>query len=112
MSVEDFIIKERFGEVSYLEFNNSKEMNLTNRLSLTFKREKDLEILGLSEGAKWTEIQDAFDKLSNEYDPNNNDDLDFFVEEFEKINKAYENLKDNYEENEQSRNDKKIFKQK
>ena len=68
---------------------------------------KDLEILGLSEGAKWTEIQDAFDKLSNEYDPNNNDDLDFFVEEFEKINKAYENLKDNYEENEQSRNDKK-----
>ena len=68
---------------------------------------KDLEILGLSEGAKWTEIQDAFDKLSNEYDPNNNDDLDFFVEEFEKINKAYENLKDNYEENEQTRNDKK-----
>ena len=63
---------------------------------------KDLEILGLSEGAKWTEIQDAFDKLSNEYDPNNNDDLDFFVEEFEKINKAYENLKDNYEENEQA----------
>ena len=25
LSVEDFIIKERFGEVSYLEFNNSKK---------------------------------------------------------------------------------------
>ena len=25
LSVDDFIIKERFGEVSYLEFNNSKK---------------------------------------------------------------------------------------
>ena len=69
---------------------------------------KDLEILGLSEGAKWIEIQDAFDKLSNEYDPKNNDDLDFFVEEFEKINKAYENLKNNYKEDEKSQIDKKF----
>ena len=68
---------------------------------------EDLEILGLSEGAKWIEIQDAFDKLSNEYDPKNNDDLDFFVEEFEKINRAYENLKNNYKEDEQSQIDKK-----
>ena len=68
---------------------------------------KDLEILGLSEGAKWIEIQEAFDKLSNEYDPKNNDDLDFFIEEFEKIKIAYENLKNNYKEEVQSQIEKK-----
>ena len=69
---------------------------------------KDLEILGLSEGAKWIEIQVAFDKLSKEYDPKNNDDLDFFAEEFEKINRAYENLKNKYKEDENSQIDKKF----
>ena len=71
---------------------------------------KDLEILGLSEGAKWIEIQEAFDKLSNEYDPKNNDDLDFFIEEFEKIKIAYENLKNNYKEEVQSQIEKKSSK--
>ena len=59
---------------------------------------KDLEILGLAEGASWIEIQEAYEKLSDEYDPKNNDNLEFFAEEFEKISQAYGNLKNNYKD--------------
>ena len=50
------------------------------------------QILGLEDGASKQEIQDAYDKLSVELDPKNNDDLDFFKEEFALLQEAYEKL--------------------
>lgn len=45
--------------------------------------------LGLKEGASQDEIQAAYDILSKELNPANNDNLDFFVEEYKKIQEAY-----------------------
>ena len=53
---------------------------------------KYYQILGLEEGSSKQEIQDAYDKLSVELDPKNNDDLDFFKEEFALLQEAYEKL--------------------
>ena len=53
---------------------------------------KYYQILGLEEGASKQEIQVAYDKLSVELDPKNNDDLDFFKEEFALLQEAYEKL--------------------
>ena len=50
-------------------------------------------ILGLKEGASQDEIQEAFDRLKKELDPSKNNNQDFFVEEYEKIQKAYSVLK-------------------
>jgi hypothetical protein len=54
---------------------------------------KYYDILGLQEGASQEEIQEAFDKLSKEIDPVNNKNLEFFIEEFEKIQEAYKMLR-------------------
>jgi hypothetical protein len=54
---------------------------------------KYYDILGLQEGASQDEIQKAFDKLSKEIDPVNNKNQEFFIEEFEKIQKAYKMLR-------------------
>ena len=45
--------------------------------------------LGLKEDASQEEIKIAYDKLSKELDPANNDNLDFFAEEYQKIQEAY-----------------------
>lgn len=50
---------------------------------------KYFEILGLPEGASQNEIQEAYDKLSKELDPNKNGNQDFFIEEFNKLQEAY-----------------------
>ena len=48
--------------------------------------------LGLKEGASQEEIKTAYDKLSKELNPSNNDNQEFFVEEYEKVLEAYEAL--------------------
>ena len=50
-------------------------------------------ILGLKEGASQEEIQDAYERLSKELDPKNNDNQEFFVEEYKKVQEAYEALR-------------------
>jgi hypothetical protein len=54
---------------------------------------KYYDILGLKEGASQDEIQEAFDRLSKEIDPVKNENQDFFIEEFEKIQEAYKMLR-------------------
>lgn len=53
---------------------------------------KYFEILGIPEGSSQEVIQEAYDKLSKELDPKNNDNQEFFVEEFEKLQEAYKAL--------------------
>lgn len=53
---------------------------------------KYYQIFGLEKDASKQEIQDAYDKLSVELDPKNNDNLDFFKEEFALLQEAYEKL--------------------
>ena len=48
--------------------------------------------LGLKEGASQEDIQAAFDRLSEELDPAKNNNEEFFVEEYEKVQKAYKAL--------------------
>ena len=48
--------------------------------------------LGLKEGASKQEIKKAFNKLSKELDPKNNDNHDFFKEEIYKLKEAYDKL--------------------
>lgn len=43
---------------------------------------KHYHTLGLEEGASQEAIQEAYDRLSIELDPKNNDHKDFFVEEY------------------------------
>ena len=50
---------------------------------------KYYQILGLDENASKEDIQKAYDKLSAELDPKNNDNQDFFKEEYKKIQEAY-----------------------
>ena len=54
---------------------------------------KYYDILGLQEGASQDEIQEAFDRLSKEIDPVKNENQDFFIEEYEKIQEAYKMLR-------------------
>ena len=49
--------------------------------------------LGLKEGASQEEIQTAFERLSKELDPKNNDNQEFFVEEYKKVQEAYKALR-------------------
>lgn len=51
------------------------------------------QTLGLDEGASQDEIQEAYDRLKKELDPSKNNNQEFFVEEYEKIQKAYSVLK-------------------
>ena len=53
---------------------------------------KYFETLGLKECANQGEIQAAYDRLSKELDPKNNNDQEFFKEEYEKVQEAYEVL--------------------
>tara|TARA_B110000967_G_scaffold149617_1_gene153411 strand:+ start:96 stop:752 length:657 start_codon:yes stop_codon:yes gene_type:complete len=50
------------------------------------------ESLNLEEGASQEEIQVAYDKLSKELDPAKNDNQDFFIEEYAKVQEAYKAL--------------------
>ena len=54
---------------------------------------KYFEILGLKKGASQEEIQEAYERLSDTLDPKKNDDLDFFIEEYELVQEAYKFLK-------------------
>jgi hypothetical protein len=45
--------------------------------------------LGLENGASLSDIEASYNKLSKELDPANNDNLDFFAEEYQKIQEAY-----------------------
>ena len=45
--------------------------------------------LGLKEDASQEEIKIAYDKLSKELNPSNNDNQEFFEEEYQKIQEAY-----------------------
>ena len=50
------------------------------------------KILGIENGASQEEIQTAFERLSKELDPKNNDNQEFFVEEYIKVQEAYKAL--------------------
>jgi DnaJ-class molecular chaperone len=50
------------------------------------------ETLNLKEGASKEAIQEAYDRLSGELNPSNNDNQEFFIEEYEKVQEAYEAL--------------------
>ena len=53
---------------------------------------KYYEILGLENGASQEEIKNAHIKLSKDLDPKENDNLDFFVEEYNLVQEAYKQL--------------------
>jgi hypothetical protein len=50
------------------------------------------DTLGLQENASQEEIQAAYERLSKELNPSNNDNQEFFKEEYEKVQKAYQAL--------------------
>ena len=50
------------------------------------------DALGLSQGASQQEIQEAYDRLSKELNPANNNNQEFFKEEYEKVKEAYKAL--------------------
>mgnify|MGYP002640391125 CR=1 FL=1 len=51
------------------------------------------ETLGLQEGASQEAIQEAFERLSKELNPANNENQEFFIEEYEKVQEAYKVLR-------------------
>ena len=51
-----------------------------------------LDTLGLSQGASQEQIQEAYDRLSKELNPANNNNQEFFKEEYKKVQEAYEAL--------------------
>ena len=51
------------------------------------------QTLGLEEGASQEAIQEAYDRLYKELDPKKNKNQEFFIEEFEKLQAAYEVLR-------------------
>ena len=53
---------------------------------------KHFETLGLQEGATQEDIQAAYERLSKELNPSNNDNQEFFVEEYKKVQEAYKAL--------------------
>ena len=50
------------------------------------------QALGLKEGASQETIQEAYNRLSIELNPSNNDNQEFFKEEYDKVQKAYKTL--------------------
>jgi hypothetical protein len=50
------------------------------------------QTLGLQEGASQEDIQGAYERLSHELDPTNNDNEEFFAEELQKVEDAYKAL--------------------
>ena len=53
------------------------------------------ETLGLTTNASRDEIQEAYDRLSRELNPENHESKEFFKEEFQKVQMAYEALMGN-----------------
>jgi hypothetical protein len=53
---------------------------------------KHYKTLGLKDGASQEEIQTTYERLSKELDPKKNDNQEFFVEEYKKVQEAYEAL--------------------
>ena len=53
---------------------------------------KHYKTLGLKESASQEEIQNAYELLSKELDPKNNDNQEFFKEEYKKVQEAYKAL--------------------
>jgi len=53
---------------------------------------KYYDILGLKQGATKQEVKKAFNKLSKDLDPKNNDNQEFFVEETKKLKEAFDKL--------------------
>ena len=51
------------------------------------------ETLGLQEGASQEAIQEAYDRLSKELNPSNNDNQEFFKEEYEKVQESLPNMR-------------------
>ena len=52
------------------------------------------DTLGLKEGASQEEIESAYTRLSKDLDPKENDNLDFFVEEYNLVQEAYKKLRE------------------
>ena len=53
---------------------------------------KHYETLGLNAGASKEEIEKKYLELSKKYDPKENDNLEFFKEEYDKVQEAYKAL--------------------
>jgi len=53
---------------------------------------KHYQALGLKEGASQEEVQEAFERLSNALNPSNNNNQEFFIEEYDKVQEAYKAL--------------------
>lgn len=53
---------------------------------------KYFDVLGIPEGASQEVIQQAYDRLSIELDPAKNNNQEFFIEEYEKLQDAYKAL--------------------
>ena len=51
------------------------------------------QTLGLEDGASQEAIQEAYERLYKELNPVNNDNQEFFIEEFEKLQEAYKVLR-------------------
>jgi hypothetical protein len=56
---------------------------------------KHFDVLGLTVGASRKEIQEAYDRLSKELDPKQNDFHEFFLEEYVLLQEAYDALTNN-----------------
>ena len=54
---------------------------------------KHYKTLGLLESASQKEIQTAYERLTKELDPQKNDNQEFFKEEYQKVQEAYEALR-------------------
>ena len=72
---------------------------------------KYYKILGLNEGASKEEIEAAYIRLSEELDPANNDNLEFFVEEYALVQEAYKELTGNQPKEEKSDQSNDLFKE-
>ena len=57
---------------------------------------KHYKTLGLQQGVSQLEVLEAYKRLSKELDPNNNNNQEFFIEEFKKVQEAYEALSNSY----------------
>ena len=53
---------------------------------------KYFDTLGLKQDASQEQIQEAYDRLSKELNPSNNDNQAFFVDEYEKVQEAHKAL--------------------
>ena len=53
---------------------------------------KHYNALGLKEGASQEEVHEAYERLSNALNPSNNNNQEFFIEEYKKVQEAYKAL--------------------